>query len=48
VHEIAANLESLDHIARSNANASEEITASVMELAKIADSTRNSLSTFKN
>jgi methyl-accepting chemotaxis protein len=48
VHEIAANLESLDNIARSNANASEEITASVMELAKIADSTRNSLSTFKN
>jgi methyl-accepting chemotaxis protein len=48
VHEIAANLESLDSIARSNANASEEITASVMELSKIADATRNSLSNFKN
>jgi methyl-accepting chemotaxis protein len=48
VQEIAANLESLDNIARSNASASEEITASVIELAKIADSTRKSLSNFKN
>ncbi|PIT77468.1 methyl-accepting chemotaxis protein [Limnohabitans sp. B9-3] len=48
VQEIAANLENLDAIARSNASASEEITASVMELSKIADSTRQSLSNFKN
>lgn len=47
VQEIAANLENLDMIARSNANASEEITASVIELSRIADSTRKSLSNFK-
>jgi methyl-accepting chemotaxis protein len=48
VQEIAANLENLDTIARSNASASEEITASVMGLSKIADSTRQSLSNFRN
>jgi hypothetical protein len=48
VQEIAANLESLDAIARSNASASEEITTSVMELSRIADATRQSLSNFKN
>jgi methyl-accepting chemotaxis protein len=48
VQEIAANLDSLDAIARSNASASEEITASVLELSKIADATRRSLANFKN
>jgi methyl-accepting chemotaxis protein len=48
VQEIAANLDSLDAIARSNASASEEITASVVELSKLADATRQSLSNFRN
>jgi methyl-accepting chemotaxis protein len=40
-------LSSLDAIARSNAAASEEITATVMELSKIADSTRQEVSKFE-
>jgi len=47
VQEISANVESLNSIARSNANASEEITASVIELSRVADSTRRNLANFK-
>jgi methyl-accepting chemotaxis protein len=47
VEQINANLTSLDAIARSNASASEEITATVMELSKIADSTRQEVSKFE-
>ncbi len=47
VQEISANVESLNSIARSNANASEEITASVIGLSRVADSTRRNLANFK-
>jgi len=47
VEEINANLSSLDQIARNNATASEEITASVLELSKIADATRQEVERFK-
>ena len=46
VEQINSNITSLDAIARSNAAASEEITATVMELSKIADSTRQEVSKF--
>ncbi|MEY3613298.1 MAG: Methyl-accepting chemotaxis protein PctC [Pseudomonadota bacterium] len=46
VEQINANISSLDAIARSNSAASEEITATVMELSKIADSTRQEVSKF--
>jgi methyl-accepting chemotaxis protein len=47
VEEINSNISSLDTIARSNSAASEEITATVMELSKIADSTRQEVSKFE-
>jgi methyl-accepting chemotaxis protein len=47
VEEINANLSSLDQIARNNATASEQITASVLELSKIADATRHEVERFK-
>ena len=47
VEQINSNISSLDAIARSNAAASEEITATVMELSKIADSTRHEVSKFE-
>ncbi|MEY3428554.1 MAG: Methyl-accepting chemotaxis protein [Pseudomonadota bacterium] len=47
VEQINSNISSLDAIARSNSAASEEITATVMELSKIADSTRNEVSKFE-
>lgn len=47
VEQINSNITSLDAIARSNAAASEEITATVMELSKIADSTRQEVSKFE-
>ncbi len=47
VEQINANLSSVDTIARSNSAASEEITATVMELAKIADATRQEVGRFK-
>lgn len=40
VRQINDNLNNLDSISRSNAAASEEITATVMELSKLADATR--------
>jgi methyl-accepting chemotaxis protein len=46
VEEINANLASVDGIARSNSSASEEITATVMELSKIADSTHREVEKF--
>ena len=46
VEQINANLSSVDTIARSNAAASEEITETVMELSKIADSTRREVEKF--
>jgi methyl-accepting chemotaxis protein len=46
VEEINANLGSVDAIARSNAAASEEITATVIELSRIADATRQEVSRF--
>jgi methyl-accepting chemotaxis protein len=46
VEEINSNLGSLDRIAVSNAAASEEITATVMELSKLAEQTRQDLGRF--
>lgn len=46
VEEINSNLNSLDRIAISNAAASEEITATVMELSKLAEQTRQDLGRF--
>jgi methyl-accepting chemotaxis protein len=37
----------VDNIARSNAAASEEITATVIELSKIADATRREVEKFE-
>ena len=47
VEQINANLTNVDQIAQSNAAASEEITATVMELAKIADNTRRQVDQFQ-
>ncbi len=47
VEQINANLNNLDHIARSNAAASEEIAATVMELSRIADATRREVQRFE-
>jgi methyl-accepting chemotaxis protein len=47
VEQINTNITSLDAIARSNASASEEITATVIELSKIADSTRHEVNKFE-
>ena len=47
VEQINANLTNVDQIAQSNASASEEITATVIELAKIADNTRRQVDQFK-
>lgn len=47
VEEINANLSSVDNIARSNSAASEQITATVMELSKIADSTHREVEKFR-
>jgi hypothetical protein len=46
VEQINANLSNVDNIARSNAAASEEITATVIELSKIADATRREVEKF--
>ncbi|MFD0666592.1 methyl-accepting chemotaxis protein [Ramlibacter sp. MAHUQ-53] len=46
VEEINANLASLDQIAAANASASEEITATVIGLSKLADSTREEVERF--
>ena len=47
VEQINANLNNLDQIARSNASASEEIAATVMELSKIAEATRQEVQRFE-
>ncbi len=47
VEQINANLSNVDTIARSNAAASEEITATVMELSRLADATRQQAERFK-
>ena len=46
VHEINANVTSLNQIGQSNAAASEEITMTVIELSKIADNTRREVEKF--
>ena len=46
VHEINANVTSLSKIGQSNATASEEITATVVELAKLAGNTRHEVCKF--
>ena len=46
VQEINANVSNLNQIGQSNAAASEQITATVLELAKIADSTRREVERF--
>jgi len=46
VEEINSNLGSLDRIAISNASASEEITATVIELSKLAEQTRQDVGRF--
>jgi len=47
VDQINTNLTNLDRIAQSNASASEEITATVMELSKIAEATRTEVQRFQ-
>ncbi len=47
VEQINANLNNLDQIARSNAAASEEIAATVIELSRIADATRQEVQRFE-
>jgi methyl-accepting chemotaxis protein len=47
VQEINANVSNLNQIGQSNAAASEEITATVVELAKIADNTRRVVGNFR-
>ncbi len=47
VEEINANLTSVDMIARGNASATEEITSSVMELSRMAESTRREVERFQ-
>ena len=46
VHEIEANVAQLDQIARSNTSASEELSTTSFELARIADSTRKEVAKF--
>ena len=47
VDQINQNLNNLDQIARSNSAASEEIAATVVELSKIADATRQEVQRFQ-
>jgi methyl-accepting chemotaxis protein len=47
MQEINSNVQSLDQIAHSNAAASEELAASMIELSKVADSTRIEIAKFK-
>jgi len=47
MEEINMNLNNVDSIARSNAAASEEITATIVELSRIADATRREVERFK-
>jgi methyl-accepting chemotaxis protein len=47
MQEINSNVQSLDQIAHSNSAASEELAASMIELSKVADSTRLEIDKFK-
>lgn len=47
VQEINENVSNLDKIAHSNSAASEELAASMIELSKVADSTRREISKFE-
>ena len=47
VQSINNNMASLNQIAESNASASEEITATVIELSRIADGTRQEVERFR-
>ncbi len=47
VEQINLNLNSVNHIASSNATASEEITATVFELSKVASATRQEIERFR-
>ena len=44
--EINTNVDSLNRIASANASAAEEITATVIELARLADGTRKEVARF--
>jgi len=46
IQEINTSVESLEHIARSNSSASEELAAAMIELSKVADSTRREITKF--
>jgi methyl-accepting chemotaxis protein len=46
VHEINENVSNLDKIANSNSAASEELAASMIELSRVADSTRQEIKKF--
>ena len=46
VHEINENVSNLDKIAHSNSAASEELAASMIELSRVADSTRKEIKKF--
>ncbi len=47
VREINSNVMNLNQIGQSNAAASEQITSTVVELARIADNTRQEVDKFK-
>ena len=46
VLEINGNVENLETIARSNSSASEELATAMIELSKVADSTRREIAKF--
>ena len=46
IQEINGSVENLEQIARSNSSASEELAAAIIELSKIADSTRREIAKF--
>ena len=46
IQEINTSVENLEHIARSNSSASEELAAAMIELSKVADSTRREITKF--
>ena len=46
IQEINGNVENLENIARSNSSASEELAAAMIELSKVADSTRREITKF--
>jgi methyl-accepting chemotaxis protein len=46
IQEINGSVENLEHIARSNSSASEELAAAMIELSRVADSTRREIAKF--